>query len=119
MRKTSTVCRPDMTLDNERQKKIIVGGHFVLTGKEYRGGNKNKTAKLARTLQKITIILWWKLYQLLLDVLGDMLKTQEMVAKVIEGEWNVTRTVRTMQQTVLFEGYTIIREVSSGLDQSE
>ena len=37
-----------------------------------------------------------------------MLKTREMVAKVIEGgEWNVKKIVRTMQQTLLLEGHTI------------
>ena len=42
-----------------------------------------------------------------------------MVAKAIEGEGNVTRIVRTMQQAVLLEGETIIRKVLSGVLQSE
>lgn len=50
---------------------------------------------------------------------GGVEKTSKAVAKVIEGERNVTRIVRTMQQTVLMEGETIIRKVLSGLVQSE
>ena len=50
---------------------------------------------------------------------GGGVKTGKVEKKLIEGERNVIRTVRTMQQTVLLEGETIIRKALSGIIQSE
>ena len=49
MRKTSTVCRLDMTLDDVREKIWIVDMLYVLTGDEHRGSNLNQNAKMSTT----------------------------------------------------------------------
>ena len=50
---------------------------------------------------------------------GGVEKTGKVVAKLTEGKRDVIRTVRTMQQTILLEGETIMGKVLSGIIQSE
>ena len=50
---------------------------------------------------------------------GGVEKTGNVEAKLIEGERNVIRTVKTIQQTVVLEGETIVRKVLSGIIQLE
>ena len=50
---------------------------------------------------------------------GGVEKTGKVVAKLIKGDRNVIRTMRTIQHIVLLEGEPVIRRVLSGTIQSE
>ena len=115
MRKTSTARGPNMTLENVIEKRIWIVDMPCPQEKNIEVVTRTKLKKyqqhMGETREKRPGYAVEVVPVIIRCLGGDVERMGKVLAKLIKGERNVIRIVRTMQHTVLLEGETITRKV--------
>ena len=123
MRKTTTARRPDLILEDNKEKKI-----FII---DMACPNESNIAKKRREkldkYQQLAFEIREKRNDYLVEILpivigcmgGGMKEVEVQVRKIITDKQTSVRICTHMQKVVLFQGESTIRKVLSGIVQGE
>ena len=122
MRKTSSARRPDLTLEDEKARKIWLVDMSCPQEQNIKEATRTKLQKYqqlafeTREKRRYTV----EVVPVIIGCLGGGVEdATRAVRKIIGDEDSVIRIITTMQRTVLSEGETIIRKVLGGVVQPE
>ena len=123
MRKTSSACRPDLTLEDEKASKIWLVDMSCPQKQNIEEATRTKLQKyqqLAFETREKRRRYRVEVVPVIIGCLGGGVEdATRAVRKIIGDEDSVIRIITTMQRTVLSEGETIIRKVLGGVVQPE
>lgn len=123
MRKTSSARRPDLTLEDEKERKIWIVDMSCPQEQNIEEATRTKLQKYQQLVFEIRERRSGYRVEVVPVIIGclggGIEKATTAVKKIIGDEESVIGIISTMQRTVLFEGETIIRKVLGGVVQTE
>ena len=121
LRKTTTARRPDLTLEDKRQKKVWICDMTCPQQRnieEKRVEKMTKYRQLAFEMRERRPGYEVKIIPIAIGALGGGMQQARLdVAKIFTEDTLVDRTVCEMQKTILMDSETLLRKVLSGLIQ--